>query len=170
MTTLKLWQLNFGFFACCALAAWSGMASAQSNTLSGTRAKTLLTTPIENECLLIADHTFTQYDGLKLGGRGGAQFAIGGQNASLKADQIIYDRRNEILYAQGHVQMLRKGILSLGACFAFKINSPEYMVTEEHIKVVKLHLRHRGDNSFVPPPPKIEFYRSRDRGKIQDDL
>lgn len=64
---------------------------------------------------------------------GDARVSISGQDAELTADEVIYDKDTAILEARGHVRILRQGTVTTGACFRFKIASPDYLVTESNV-------------------------------------
>lgn len=73
----------------------------------------------------------------KLVGDGDARVAIEGQNSELTADEVMYDPATEILEARGHVRIIRKGMLTTGAEYRFKLASPEYLVTEDDVALAK---------------------------------
>ncbi len=61
--------------------------------------------------------------------------SIDGQDSSLKADEVWYDSKTLILGARGHVRIVRRGELSTGEVFRFKVFSDDYLVTEAPIGV-----------------------------------
>jgi lipopolysaccharide assembly outer membrane protein LptD (OstA) len=76
----------------------------------------------------------------KLQANGDARVSISGQDAELTADEVIYDKDTAILEARGHVRILRHGTVTTGACFRFKIASPEYLVTDSNVALGKPQL------------------------------
>lgn len=61
---------------------------------------------------------------------GGVLVLIDDQDSELKADSVIYDQSAKILRTIGNVRILRRGMLTTGQRFDFKITSDEYLVTE----------------------------------------
>jgi hypothetical protein len=60
----------------------------------------------------------------------GVLVLIDDQDSELKADSVIYEKSAKILRTIGHVRILRRGQLTTGQRFDFKIASDEYLVTE----------------------------------------
>jgi len=68
--------------------------------------------------------------------RGHATAAIDGQDAKLTACKIVYDHNTRILDASGDVRILRHKTVTTGHRCKFKIDSPDYLVTSESVKVI----------------------------------
>jgi hypothetical protein len=78
---------------------------------------------------IIADDTEYDQDKNTFLGTGNAIAVIGGQNSKLEADSILYDQNNQMIDARGNVKILRRGTLTTGSAFKFKVTSDEYLIT-----------------------------------------
>ncbi len=92
-------------------------------------------TTLKGTIQMVADDT--EYDQQKntFLGTGNAIVYIGGQDAKLEADTILYDQNNEIIDARGNVRILRDGRLTTGSAFKFKVTSDEYLITKPDTEV-----------------------------------
>ncbi|MFA7341404.1 MAG: hypothetical protein WC028_31770 [Candidatus Obscuribacterales bacterium] len=71
----------------------------------------------------------------KVEANGGVLVSIDDQDAELTADHVIYDKKVKILRTIGNVRIVRRGQLTTGQRFDFKIASDEYLVTEPNVKL-----------------------------------
>ncbi|MBY0357343.1 MAG: hypothetical protein K2W82_05015 [Candidatus Obscuribacterales bacterium] len=84
---------------------------------------------------IVADDT--EYDQNKntFLGTGNAVATIGGQEARLEADMILYDQNTQIMDARGNVKIIRQGEISTGSSFKFKVTSDEYIITKPDTEI-----------------------------------
>jgi len=74
---------------------------------------------------------------------GKALAKIGGQNSSMEADTIIYDKEKETIEGVGNFKITRNGMLSTGASCKFKAASPEYLITRNDCQIGEVRILSR---------------------------
>lgn len=71
---------------------------------------------------------------------GHAKAEIDGQDCVVEADAIRYNHLEGMMDLRGHVKIARKGQVTTGGAFRFRVNSPEYMITRERCHVSEVSL------------------------------
>lgn len=71
----------------------------------------------------------------KVEASGGVLVSIDDQDAELTADSVVYEKTAKILRTIGNVKIVRRGQLTTGQRFDFKVASDEYLVTETNVKL-----------------------------------
>ena len=71
---------------------------------------------------------------------GNAQACVSGQSADISADVIRYSDLDRIMDARGNVRITRNGVLTTGKAFRFRVNSRDYLITDDKsvVSAVKL--------------------------------
>ncbi len=94
------------------------------------------------ECLLTIQGRRVSFDEKTLFyyASGNAQACVSGQSADISADVIRYSDLDRIMDARGNVKITRNGVLTTGKAFRFRVNSRDYLITDDKsvVSAVKL--------------------------------